>query len=354
MKKQKTSLIKWLLVVCVVLTAAGLLIFQTSRYAALVESNSQNAVLSGHPQKNALIAFFYGIFGFGPNSFWGQMFHGNNASSTGNAVQQANNGRAGNNAGGTANSAGNTPNAATNAGTNAGNNLGNGAGNTGIPNPGEGTENNSGTNSGNNPSDNSVNNNPTGDNGNPTDNGNPGDYNNPGDNGSGNPGDNSGGNPGDNSGGNPGSSSGNPVGNPVSSSGGNPGGGNPSGNANNPGGAIVQYCVPGCYPGCIPGCDPLCTPPTCLLGNASPVSLPTANPIPATDSVSQIIAQQDQEISLLVQLLNEYQTITNQVMEAAQAGKYQTVNSQDIASPDDTPAPSDIVTKIQSGQLIQH
>ncbi len=112
-----------------------------------------------------------------------------------------------------------------------------------------------------------------------------------------------------------------------------------------PGGGPGNSCAPACQPLCRPGCDG---------SNAWQYNLPTINPIPTDSQVSQSINQQYQQSAMLAALIAEYKTLTERVMQAAQAVKYQTVNPDDIKPPDATPAPDDLVQKIRSAQLIQH
>jgi hypothetical protein len=57
---------------------------------------------------------------------------------------------------------------------------------------------------------------------------------------------------------------------------------------------------------------------------------------------------------VLSTLLANQQALAAEVMQSAQATKYQIVASESIKPADTTPAPQDIVDKIKSAQLIQH
>jgi len=82
--------------------------------------------------------------------------------------------------------------------------------------------------------------------------------------------------------------------------------------------------------------------------------LPTINPIPSNNQVSQSIAQQNQNINSLTALVASRQTLVIPVQQQAQMTKYQTINAQDIPPVSSSQAPSDVQQKIQSHQLTFH
>ena len=138
---------------------------------------------------------------------------------------------------------------------------------------------------------------------------------------------------------------------PDNTSGNSPGGSSGGDSGNTPTG-------PGCYEGCYPQCSPGCAwdiNPSSLNNPSNPSNspvYPTINPIPSNNAASQNIAQQNQQRDTLAALVAAQQELARQVLESAQASKYQTVTADSIPPVDTTPAPQDIVDKIKSGQLI--
>ena len=138
---------------------------------------------------------------------------------------------------------------------------------------------------------------------------------------------------------------------PDNTSGNSPGGSSGGDSGNNPTG---PGCYEGCYPQCSPGC-PWDINPSSLNHPSNPSNspvYPTINPIPSNNAASQNIAQQNQQRDTLAALVAAQQELARQVLESAQASKYQTVTADSIPPVDTTPAPQDIVDKIKSGQLI--
>jgi len=165
---------------------------------------------------------------------------------------------------------------------------------------------------------------------------------------------------------NPGNISGDHPGANAEQEPGNISGSNSGSNSGNTSGAYSGGCVLGCYPGCIPGCDPACKPSVCNFGNISgsnsgntsgsmnQSNLPTINPIPTDNTVSQSIAQQNQKNDSLAALVANHQALVVPVQQQAQASKYQTVNSENIPAPSTDQAPTDAVQKMKSNQVMHH
>jgi len=89
-------------------------------------------------------------------------------------------------------------------------------------------------------------------------------------------------------------------------------------------------------------------------GSVNPSDLPTINPIPSDDSVAKTIAQQNQQNTALSTLLATRQALVAPVQQQAQAAKYQTVNTQNIAPPSTNQAPGDIIEKVKLRELSLH
>ena len=152
-------------------------------------------------------------------------------------------------------------------------------------------------------------------------------------------------------------------------------GNNPDTNLSGNSGAASDFnkgCAMGCFPGCIPGCDPECVP-GCSTGlisgndqthqNQAPSNqtnlpnqtirpnLPTINAIPTDTQIAQNVAQKNQANYMLAQLTASNQALADNARKAAQ---FELNDPSKIKPVDTTPAPSDIVDKIKSAQLIQH
>jgi hypothetical protein len=130
---------------------------------------------------------------------------------------------------------------------------------------------------------------------------------------------------------------------------------NPGGNSGNLGNA--PGCAPGCYAGCNPACATGCVPGCSAINTPPPnlLNLPTINPIPSDNAVSQSIAQQNQQSDALATLLATSQALVLPVRQQAQASKYRTINSQDIPAVSTNQAPADTVAKIKSNQaMVSH
>lgn len=89
-------------------------------------------------------------------------------------------------------------------------------------------------------------------------------------------------------------------------------------------------------------------------GNSNQNNLPTINPIPSDDQVSQSVTNQNQQNDNLAALLAQRQVLVAPVQQQAQASKYQTVNSQNIPAPSTNQPPQDVVAKMKSNQVMFH
>jgi len=138
---------------------------------------------------------------------------------------------------------------------------------------------------------------------------------------------------------------------PDNTSGGISGGSTGGDSGNNSGNGLG--CFEGCYPQCSPGCPWNINPSAANNPSnpSNPSNLPTINPIPSNDIASQSIAQQNKQNAALAALIAARQAIADQVRQAAEATKYQTVSSGSITPADTTPPNEDTVTKIKERQL---
>jgi len=211
----------------------------------------------------------------------------------------------------------------------AGYGQGNNSGDNTQTNEGQGLGGLSGTNAENNPQDNSV----TGAENNPEANAETEV------NAENNPENNGGNNPQNNAEDNADNNSGN---NPENNSGGNSGGGN-----------VGAPGTAGCYKGCDPNSDPACTP-DCELGNTTQNNYPIINPMPTDSEVSRSIAQQSNQANKLATELASRQSLSMQVLQQAQASKYENISYPSIPVPSNNPPPDDIKAKVQSKQYSFH
>ena len=312
--------IKWMLGIVVILMLMANWTHHVSKRLALHHGSSSTS-------QNSFVQFLEDLFGLGePNSSSNNasqknnMQNGNNQNSGSmkglNTADQRNpNSTSGDNGSASQRSgrdqgednAGNNPetNGENNSELNADDSSGNNPDFNAASSSGLNAENNPQDNSGNNPGTNAATN-------------------------SENPGSNSDNNPGDNSGGNTGSGPGdNPGGNPGSGPGDNPGGNPGSGPGDNPG-----------SPGGGPGGD-------------QPV-LPTINPIPSDDAVSQSVAKQNQQNDAAAALIASREALVVPVQQQAQASKYQAVNTQNTPAPSTDLPPADVEAKVQAKQVTFH
>ena len=86
-------------------------------------------------------------------------------------------------------------------------------------------------------------------------------------------------------------------------------------------------------------------------GPSNPNNLPTINPIPSDDTVSQSITQQNNQRDSMAELLAKRQALIAPIQEEAQNSKYQPVTAPSAPDPNAATVSADILEKFKSHKI---